>query len=169
MDSKFLPEIQKSELDQAKAAGDFQAIFDLFVQPLHEEMYKRQDFAFMEELSEGQQLLLSYDYVRMQVLQGGFIQFIQNGYVALLLSMPEWLSNLGAAEVSKVLDDVLKVYVLNRELLDKSTTVEEFAMLYQELKEFEQLDDTFQHLDADTVKLLAEYAMQHSHIFAVVK
>ncbi|WP_276134095.1 DMP19 family protein [Polluticoccus soli] len=169
MDSKFLPEINKTELEKAQAASDFQAIFDIFVQPLHEEMYKRRDFTFMDELSEGQQLLLSYDYVRMQVLQGGFIQFIQNGYVGLLLNMPEWLHQLGAAEVSKVIDDVLKVYVLNRELLDKSTTVEEFAMLYQELKEFEQLDDSFQHLDADTVKLLAEYALQHPDLFAVIK
>ncbi|MCD6062765.1 MAG: hypothetical protein K0R82_676 [Flavipsychrobacter sp.] len=169
MDSKFLPDIKKTELDNAVAAGDYQGVFDLFVQPLHEEMYKRQDFTFMDELSEGQQLLLSYDYVRMQVLQGGFIQFIQNGYVGLLLNMPEWLSELGATEVAEVLDSVLKVYVLNRELLDKSTTVEEFAMLYNELKEFEQLDETFHHLDADTIKLLAEHATGHAHHFATIR
>jgi hypothetical protein len=169
MKTKFLPEINRKELDEAVAAKDYQAVFDLFVQPLHEEMYKRQDFTFMDELSEGQQLLLSYDYVRMQVMQGGFIQFIQNGYVGLLLNMPEWLTGMGAHEMSKVLDDVLKVYVLNRELLDKQTTVEEFALLYEELKEFEQLDETFKELDAATTELMAFNAMQYTEQFAVIK
>jgi hypothetical protein len=169
MESKFLPEIKKSDLDKAVAGNNAQEIFDLFVQPLHEEMYKRQDFAFMDELSEGQQLMLSYDYVRMQVLQGGFIQFIQNGYVGLLLNMPEWLEETGANEMAGILDNVLKVYVLNRELLDKQTTAEEFAKLYDELKEFEQIDETFQQLDADTVQRLAENAVNKIEEFAIVK
>ena len=169
MASKFLPKINKQDIDNAIAGKDHQVIFDLFVQPLHEEMYKRQDFGFMDELSEGQQLFLSYDYIRMQVLQGGFIQFIQNGYIGLLLHMPEWLSAIGAHELAKVLDDVLKVYVLNRELLDKSTTVEEFAMLYQELKEFEQLDETFTRLEPGTIQLFAEYARVNHHEFAIIE
>ncbi|RZA15885.1 MAG: DUF4375 domain-containing protein, partial [Proteobacteria bacterium] len=37
----------------------------------------------MDELSEGQQLFLAYDYLRTQVLQGGFLQFVVNGYVGL--------------------------------------------------------------------------------------
>jgi len=51
--------------------------------------------------------------------------------------MPGWLEDIGIKEMAKVIDDVLKVYVLNRELLDKKTTVEEFAQLYNELGEFE--------------------------------
>ena len=169
MASNFLPEINKQDIDMARSDNDYQAIFDLFVQPLHEEMYKRQDFGFMDELSEGQQLFLSYDYIRMQVLQGGFIQFIQNGYIGLLLNMPEWLTATGADELAKLLDDVLKVYVLNRELLDKSTTVEEFALLYQELKEFEHLDDTFTSLEPGTIQRFAGYALANPNEFAIIK
>ena len=169
MESKFLPEIKQADLDKAVAEDNTQDIFDLFVQPLHEEMYKRQDFTFMDELSEGQQLMLSYDYIRLQVFQGGFIQFIQNGYVGLLLNMPEWLEKIGANEVAGLLDDVLKVYVLNRELLDKQITAEEFARLYDEFKEFENIDDSFQQLDADTMHRLAKNAVDNIKQFAIIK
>jgi len=119
--SKFLPEINKQALDKAKDANNYDDIYDILAQPLHEELYRRQSFSFLDELSAGQQVLLSYDYVRTQVGQGGFIQFIQNGYISLLPQMVIWLDDMHITEMAAILDDVLKVYVLNRELLDRST------------------------------------------------
>ena len=119
--SKFLPEINKQALDKAKDANNYDDIYDILAQPLHEELYRRQSFSFLDELSAGQQVLLFYDYVRTQVGQGGFIQFIQNGYISLLPQMVIWLDDMHITEMAAILDDVLKVYVLNRELLDRST------------------------------------------------
>ena len=165
MESKYLPQIPAAALTAARENDDKEAYFDLLAQPLHEELYNRQDFNFLDELSEGQQLLLSYDYVREQVLQGGFIQLIQNGYVHLLPQMPGWLNEIGDVEMSKLLDDVLKVYVLNHELLDKKTTVEEFALLYNELKEFELIDEQFHTLHDKTRDLILNYATKHIEDF----
>ena len=148
--------------------GNDDDLYDVLVQPLHEELYKRKTFDFLDELSDGQQLMLAYDYMRMQVGQGGFIQFIQNGYVALLPNLIDQLNQLGATEMAQVLDDVLKVYVLNRAMLGKVTTVEEFAKLYDELKEFEGIDDRFNKLNAPTIKLMLQYAMAHLSEFITV-
>lgn len=161
MTSLFLPEVKTEDLEAARLAGDESVLWDLFTQPLHEELYKRQDFNFLDDLSEAQQLILSYDYVEMQVLQGGFIQLIQNGYIGLLPTMPGWLDVVGCHDMAKVIDDVLKVYVLNREALDRKTTVEEFAQLYSEFQEFELLDETFHKLHAGTMKTLLQYALHH--------
>jgi hypothetical protein len=161
MNSNFLPSVNINEVKKAYADKDDEKFYDLLVQPLHEELYRRQTFEFMDELSWGQQLLLAYDYMHMQVGQGGFIQFIQNGYVGLLPAMVEQLYRLEANEMAKVLDDVLKVYVLNRELLEKSTTVEEFARLYDELKEFEGIDERYYKLNEQTTKQLLQYAATH--------
>ncbi|MBS1687519.1 MAG: DUF4375 domain-containing protein [Bacteroidetes bacterium] len=169
MKSKFLPTIEEAKLNEVVASGNQLDLYDLLVQPLHEEMYKRQTFEFMNELSEGQQLLLSYDYVQTQVLQGGFIQFIQNGYVSLLLSLPGWLEDIGANDMSKVIDDVLKVYVLNRERLDAETSVEDFAKLYNEFTEFEILDKEFAELNDETIQQILDYALEAIEDFAVVK
>lgn len=165
MQSLFLPEVRTQDFEAAQVADDKEVLWDLFLQPLHEELYKRQDFAFMDDLSEGQQLMLSYDYIQMQVLQGGFIQLIQNGYIGLLPSMPGWLNVIGCSEMAKVIDDVLKVYVLNREMLDRKTTVEEFAQLYSEFAEFELLDESFHRLHPQTLEVLLQYAVHHTEEF----
>ncbi len=161
MKSIYLPEIKSDVYEAAKLSGDETVLWDLFLQPLHEELYRRQDFTFLDDLSEGQQLMLSYDYIQMQVLQGGFIQLIQNGYIGLLPTMPGWLSTIGCTEMAKVIDDVLKVYVLNREMLDRKTTVEEFARLYSEFAEFELLDEAFHRLHPPTQDVLLKYALNH--------
>jgi len=165
MTSIYLPEVKAEALEAAKLAGDDNALWDMFIQPLHEEMYRRQDFNFLDDLSEGQQLLLSYDYVQMQVMQGGFIQLIQNGYVGLLPTMPGWLEVVNCHEMAKVIDDVLKVYVLNREALDKSTSVEEFAKLYDEFQEFVALDEDFHRLHPLVFDTLLQYATNHTEEF----
>jgi hypothetical protein len=158
--SQFLPKIKLQELQRLKEQHEIEALYETLVLPLHEELYKRQDFSFIETLSPGQELLIRYDYVRMQVLQGGFIQLIQNGYINLLLAMPEMLIQVGAPEMAKLLDDVLKVYTLNVDDLSKETTVEEFAKLYQEFIEFEELDERFTKLNPATEMAIVDYALK---------
>ena len=166
MKSLYLPEIPTEAFEHALASEDKGELYDLLVQPLHEELYRRQDFTVLDDLSEGQQLMLTYDYVQMQVMQGGFIQLIQNGYIGLLPQLPGWLQALGDMEMAQIIDDVLKVYVLNREMLDKKTTVEEFAQLYNEFKEFEALDERFRELNSKTNNDIVKYASTHIEEFA---
>lgn len=166
MNSNFLPKVDRQEILMAHTEGRYDDIYEKLVEPLHEELYRRQTFDFMDEISDGQQLLLAYDYLRTQVGQGGFIQFIQNGYVGLLPSIIEQLYMVGADGMAKVLDDVLKVYVLNRDLLNKSTTVEEFAKLYDEFKEFEIIDKQYDELNLATEKMMLDYAATHLDEFA---
>lgn len=161
MGSNFLPILSLSKITTLYQAGEFDSLYELLVQPLHEELYNKQTFEFLDELSDGQQLLLTYDYLRTQVGQGGFIQFIQNGYVALLPSMIEQLILVQANDMAQVLDDVLKVYVLNRDALNKQTTVEEFARLYEEFKEFEILEERYIQLNLQTEKRMLDYAYTH--------
>ncbi len=168
MNSNYLPKVTNEAIGKARASGDENELYDLLTQPLHEELYRRKTFDFLDELSDGQQLLLAYDYARMQVGQGGFIQFIQNGYIGMLPSMIEQLYKIGADDMAQVMDDVLKVYVLNRDLLGKSTTVEEFARLYDELKEFEGIDERFAKYNAQSVKIMLDYALIHLSEFVTM-
>ncbi len=167
MNSNYLPSVSMDVINKASTSADYNELYDLLAQPLHEELYRRRTFDFLDDISDGQQLLLAYDYARMQVGQGGFIQFIQNGYIGLLPSMIEQLYKIGANDMAGVMDDVLKVYVLNRELLNKPTTVEEFAKLYDELKEFEGIDERFDRFNEPTIKMMLVYAMEHLNEFVI--
>ncbi len=165
MVSNFLPAVDKDKINVAYKNAMYDELYEMLVEPLHEELYKRQTFDFMDDLSPGQQLLLGYDYLRTQVVQGGFIQFIQNGYIGLMPSLIEQLNMVGAFEMAVVLDDVLKVYVLNMEQLGRTTTVEEFARLYDEFKEFEIIDQRYANLNLATEKLMLDYAISHLEEF----
>jgi hypothetical protein len=97
----------------------------------------------------------------MQVGQGGFIQLIQNGYVSLLVTVIESLQKMNISEnMIPVLDDVLKVFVLNKEALSKETSVEEFGRLYGEFREFESLEEQFRSLQPALLRETVEYAIQ---------
>ena len=154
-------------IKQAHKAGNYDEVYEKLVEPLHEELYKRQTFDFIDELSKGQQLILAYDYLRTQAGQGGFIQFLQNGYVGLMPSLIEQLYMIGADDMALVLDDALKVFVLNMDQLGKPTTVEEFAKLYDEFKEFEILDERYSIHNLPTEKMMLDYAVGHLEDFAV--
>ncbi len=165
MTSSFLPPINFKDIVTTYKSGARGDVYDALVQPLHEELYRKQTFAFVDTLSWGQELILTYDYLQIQANQGGFIQFIHNGYVGLLPTMIEQFYKLGAAEMALVLDDVLKVYVLNKKILDDAQSVEDFARLYDELKEFEILDERYISLNEPTTRLLLNYAMEHLEEF----
>lgn len=119
----------------------------------------------MDELTEGQQLLLSYDYLWQQVGQGGFIQLLANGYVGLLPDMPRWLQLVAAPEMALVIDDVVRVYVLNVHLFTPDMSTQQFAKLYDELREFELLDARFHQYHDATIAAIVNYAKTHLQDF----
>ena len=127
--------------------------FDMLAIPLHEWLYQEQHFEALDTRTVLEQLILSFDYVQTQVGQGGFIQLIQNRYISLLLTVIESLQVLNLApQMIPVLDDVLKVFVLNKDVLDKETSVEEFGRLYQKFKEFEVLEERFSQMQPVLVR-----------------
>ena len=61
MPAQFLPKISADAFKEKQASPDADDLYELLVTPLHEELYKRQTFAFFDELSPGQQLALCTD------------------------------------------------------------------------------------------------------------
>ena len=59
----------------------------------------------------------------------------------------------------------MKVFVLNREMLTRATSVEEFARLYEEFKEFEEIDERFARLSEKALKEMLRYAVKHTEEF----
>lgn len=135
------------------ADGALASAFALATEPLHEALYEHQTFDFLNELSVIERVALVFDYIQSQVAQGGFIQLIQNGYTSLLVTAIEGMQELAILpEMVSVLDDALKVYVLNAVVLSKEVSVAEFAKLYADFKEFEVLEERFDTLREHSIK-----------------
>ena len=150
--------VNEESLQELVKAEQWVEAFDLLVAPVHEWLYEEQQFEAIQSRSTTEQLILGFDYVQMQVAQGGFIQLIQNGYTPLLVLVIEALQKLGLApDMVAALDDVLKVFVLNKDVLDKETSVEEFGRLYSEFKEFEGLEERYFAAQSGTLKEIVVY------------
>ncbi|MBR1668678.1 MAG: DMP19 family protein [Bacteroidaceae bacterium] len=100
----------------------------------------------MEMLSAEQHAVLCYRYVLDEVMEGGFIQLILNGYAPYVLEGPfpmitkkEW----GMKDFSKLLYEVKKEYHKHQEELSKDMTDDEFMALYEQLEELNELGDDF--------------------------
>lgn len=149
------------QLRDVIAGGDAEALYDLLTQPLHEALYRHGSFDLYDDMSAMQQMLVAFDYLQMQASQGGFIQFLNNGYVSLLPDLIEGLNRLQQLNMARILDDALKVYVLNKDCFDRADTVETFAALYEELKEFDALDAEFTAALDNAKNAILDYAVKH--------
>jgi len=100
----------------------------------------------MNMLSVNQHCLLAYRFLRDEVMEGGFIQLIQNGfgpYVLLgpfpMLMKKEW----GLKKFGQLLYDVSHEYKKNREELEADKTEEEFMAQYEQFETLNELGDDF--------------------------
>lgn len=165
MKSQFLPELSLNTLQQLAAQKQYTQAFDYLMKPLHEEMYRLQDFTFLETLSPAQELCLRLDYAAQQILSGGYIQLIQNKFAGLLLPLPELLQQIQQQAIAQNIDNALKVYSLNFEQLNKETSLEEFTALYQEFEELNILDKEFETLYPSCIQSLVNYALDYPEEF----
>ena len=108
----------------------------------------------MDMLSAEQHAVLCYRYVLDEVMEGGFIQLIMNGYAPYVLegSFPmvvkkQWGSVEGQEKVmkdfSKLLYEVKKEYHKHQEELSQDMSDEDFMAMYEQLEELNELGDDF--------------------------
>ena len=127
----------------------------------------------MEMLSAEQHAVMCYRYVLDEVMEGGFIQLILNGYAPYVLEGPfpmvvkkEWGSVEGQEKVmkdfSKLLYEVKKEYHKHQEELSQDMSDEEFMALYEQLEELNELGDDFldEHQE-EVTPLVAKMMMEN--------
>lgn len=100
----------------------------------------------MDKLTADQHSLLCYRYILDEVMEGGFIQLIMNGYAPYVLEGPFPMvvkKFWGMKEFSKLLYEVKKQYHLHQNELLKDMDDDEFMALYEQQEELNDLGDDF--------------------------
>ncbi len=92
----------------------------------------------MPLLNGYQHTLLGYHFFREEVMEGGFVQLIQNGYGPYIFDNPfaKAMRMFGAKEFSKLIYEAKKIYDAHREDLEKERTEEEFMAMYEQYESF---------------------------------
>ena len=119
----------------------------------------------------GEQIsLLAYDIFREEVMDGGFIQLIHNGYGPFIFDNPfaKAMRLMGAHKFSKLVYKGKDLYDKYKDELTKDCSDEEFMALFESHPKFDTLDDEFVEMEEEVTATLASYVDEHLELFAEV-
>lgn len=125
----------------------------------------------MPLLNGYQHSLLGYHFFREEVLEGGFVQLIQNGYGPYIFENPfaKAMRMFGAKDFAKLLYDAKAIYDANKADLQKERTDEEFMAMYEQYEAFDDLEEQFMDMEEMITATIAEYVDEHIDDFASVE
>lgn len=125
----------------------------------------------MTELNADQITLLAWQTLHDEVMDGGFVQLIYNGYGPFIFKNPlaKVLKLWGLRDLSKLIYEGHTLWLKHREQIERELSEDEFMALFEQLPEFDDLDDTFVENEEQWTSEIAHYVDEHIEQFALVK
>ena len=125
----------------------------------------------MGELNSDQLTLLSWDILHEELMDGGFVQLIYNGYGPFIFKNPfaKALRQWGLREPSKFIYDAHTLWLKHREKIEVELSDEEFMALFEQFPDFEDMDDKFIENEEAWTEEIAHYVYDHIERFATIK
>lgn len=122
-------------------------------------------------LNADQITLLAYHILHEEVMDGGFVQLIHNGYGPFIFLNPfaKALRQWGVKDLSKLIYEGHTLYLKYGAEIEKDCTDEEFMALFECFEEFDELDDAFVEGEEEWTALVAQYVDEHIDRFATIK
>ena len=124
----------------------------------------------MPQLTADQITLLAYQILKDEVLTGGFIQLIHNGYGPFIFHNPfaKAMRLWGNHELSRLLYTARALFDQHREALTAECTYDEFMALYEQYEAFDEVDDAFVEMEPEATEVVAHYIDEHISDFVTV-
>ena len=117
----------------------------------------------MPLLSGEQVTLLAYFTMRSEVMDGGFVQLIHNGYGPFIFLNPfaKAMRLWGAHDLSRLIYKGRKFFEKHQQELTTDCTDEEFMALFEKFPEADDLDDAFVEMEEEATDIIAHYVDDH--------
>ena len=124
----------------------------------------------MSRLNSDQVTLLAWDIVHTELMDGGFVQLIYNGYGPFVFKNPlaKAFGLWGLRDLRKLIYDAHTLYTRYAEVIEREMSDEEFMALYERCPEFDDLDDRFVESEEQFTEQIAEYVDNHLERFIEV-
>ncbi|MBO5613507.1 MAG: DMP19 family protein [Prevotella sp.] len=154
--------IQDEELRKAAEEG-FDAFLNLVIDKTRNAMGGELTAENMAQMSSNQITLMGYAMLRDELMDGGFIQLIHNGYGPFFFRNPfdAAMRNWGVVELCRLMRRAKKQYLRYREEIEKEMDDDEFMALYEKIPAFEDLDDEFVSNEEKWSEQVAVYVDEH--------
>ena len=162
--------IKDSALREATGEG-MDAFVGCFVGAIKEAIGGELTAETMAELNSDQVTLLAWDVLHEEVMDGGFVQLIHNGYGPFIFKNPlaKALKLWGLRELSKLIYSAHTLYIKYGEQIERDCTDDEFMALFEQFPEFDDLDDTFVEEEENWTADIAHYIDENIERFANVE
>lgn len=165
-----IAKVKDSDLRNAASAGmdEFLKVFtDAIMASIGGELTAET----MAELNSDQITLLAYDILHSEVMDGGFVQLIYNGYGSFLFRNPfaKAIKGWGIDELASLVKKVGKLYFKYKNEIERECTDEEFMAMFEQYPEFDDLDDSFVENEETWTGMVACYVDDHIERFVTVE
>jgi len=163
-------EVRDTVLQQAAAEG-MDAFVKVFVEAIREAVGGELTQETMAQLTADQVTLLAWDTLHDEVMDGGFVQLIHNGYGPFIFKNPfaKAIKLWGLRDLSKLIYDAHTLWLKHRDVIERDLTDDEFMALFEQLPEFDDLDDKFVENEEEWTSMIAHYIDEHIENFVSIE
>lgn len=162
--------VKDSQLNEAAQEG-MDSFVSAFVSAIRQGIHDELTAETMAGLNADQITLLAWDILHEEVMDGGFVQLIHNGYGPFIFKNPfaKAVKLWGLRDLSKLIYDAHTLYQKHHEEIEQDCTEDEFMALFEQYPEFDDMDDLFIENEESWTEQIAEYIDQHIEQFAHIE
>ena len=162
--------INDTMLQQAAEAG-MDEFVGAFVKAIRDAIGGELTAETMGELNSDQITLLAWDILHEEMMDGGMIQLIHNGYGPFIWLNPtdKAFRNWGLQDLYRLINKSHALYRLHHEKIEVGEmSDEQFMALYEKFPEFDDYDDLFVENEEEWTAKIAYYIDEHIDNFATI-
>ena len=163
--------VQDAQLSEAAMKG-MDAFLQVIIHAIRKAVGGEPTVEVMQALNADQMTLLCWDTLHQEVMDGGFIQLIHNGYGPFIFKNPfaKALNKMWhMRDLSKMLYEVHTLWLENREVLEMECSDEEFMALFEKYPQFDCYDDMFVENEERWTEQVAHYVDENIEKFVVIE
>ncbi len=162
--------IKETEIIQAAQQG-MDAFVDVFYKHILDSIGGELNTEGMQKLQADQITLLAYMIFREEVMDGGFVQLIYNGYGPFIFLNPfaKAMRLWGAKDFCNLIYKGRKLFEQYGDKITKECSDEEFMALFEKYPDFDELDDAFIEMEEEVTETIARYIDDHLEQFAIIE
>lgn len=115
----------------------------------------------MQQLTADEVTLLAYCTLREEVMDGGLVQLIYNGYGPFIFLNPfaKAMRLWGLKDFSKLLYEGRKFFEAHGDEIQQEMSDEDFMALFEQFPEADDFDDTFIENEEDITRQVLDHAL----------
>lgn len=162
-------EVRDIDLQEAAAKG-MDEFIQVFVDAIYKSIGGELTQEMMQELNSDQITLLAYIVLREEVMNGGFVQLIHNGYGSFIFKNPfaKAVKAWGMKDLCRMVYDVHTLYAKYHDEIEKDCMDDEFMAMFEQYPEFDDYDDGFVENEERWTEDIAHYIDSNIDKFAKI-